>query len=445
MSRFNIAVRHPVQFTFEGAPAQRISANQQLSRSVLSCLLWENEFYEDGQSIADRIQQEADACDPAFVASLAVKARTEAGLRHVPLLLLLNLIKRSGGTLTAQAINAVIRRPDEMSELVAMFLAFNPGKGITHAMRKGLAAAFKRFDEYALAKYDREGAVRLRDVLFMAHPKPDTEEQAALFKRVINRELVIPDTWETELSAGKDKNATFTRLLEEEKLGYLALLRNLRNMVNSGVDRDLINNAILARKGAKWVWPFRYVAAARAVPQLEPVIDQALLAAIGDGIKFSGRTAILVDVSQSMDHKLSAKSDMTRADAAATLAAIFDGEQVRHFSFSWQTVEVPPRKGMAGVDAILQSQQHGGTYLGAAVEQMNQMGGDRLIVITDEQSQDKVPAPKFKNSYMINVASARNGVGYNTGWTAHIDGFSESVLRYIHELETGTWGTVSGE
>ena len=59
---------------------------------------------------------------------------------------------------------------------------------------------------------------------------------------------------------------------------------------------------------------------------------------------------------------------------------------------------------------------------------------DRLIVITDEQSHDAVPQPVAKAAYMINVASNRNGVGYGR-WT-HIDGFSESVLRFIHEVES---------
>ncbi len=57
---------------------------------------------------------------------------------------------------------------------------------------------------------------------------------------------------------------------------------------------------------------------------------------------------------------------------------------------------------------------------------------DRIIVITDEQSHDRVAAPRGKG-YVINVASARNGVGY--GPWVHIDGFSEAVINYIRELE----------
>lgn len=271
-------------------------------------------------------------------------------------------------------------------------------------------------------------------MLFLSHAKPRDEEQAALFKRVVERQLETPDTWEVALSGGADKKETFERLLRDGKLGYLALLRNLRNMTEAGVDRGLIRDAIVARKGAQLVMPFRYVAAARACPQLEPAVDQALCAAVAEAPKLHGRTVVLVDVSGSMDERLSAKSDMKRIDAAAALASVINADDLRVITFSHQLVEVPARRGMAGVDAVIRSQPHGGTYLGSAIHAVNtQVPHDRLIVITDEQSADRVPDPVAKHAYMINVASFRNGVGYGK-WT-HVDGFSEAVIRFIHEIE----------
>ena len=154
-------------------------------------------------------------------------------------------------------------------------------------------------------------------------------------------------------SGGADKKETFERLLREHKLGYLALLRNLRNMVEAGVGDALIREAIIARRGgAERVLPFRYVAAARACPQMEPALDEALCEAIAGLRPLPGRPpAVLVDISGSMNDPLSAKSDLRRVDAAAALAAIIPGN-VRMFSFSDQVVEVPPRRGMAGIDAI---------------------------------------------------------------------------------------------
>lgn len=429
--RVNTARNIPQIKTHEGAVAKNIGAEDQLRRSVLSCLLWEKEFYEDGKDIATRITQLANQVPVQVVTELAKEARHVHGLRHVPLLLLLSLIGRPGSNASV-AIDQTIRRADEMTELLALYWK-DGRKPLAKQLKRGLANAFGRFNEYALAKYDREGPVRMRDVLFMTHPKPKDADQEALFKRVANQEMAIPDTWEVNLSGGGNKKETFTRLIEEGKLGYLALLRNLRNMTEAGVDMDLIKSAILARKGAELVFPFRYVAAARVVPMLEPVLDQALCEAVANAPKLSGTTAVLVDVSGSMDERLSAKSDLKRIDAAAALASVLHGS-LRVFTFSQNIVEVPPRTGMAGVDTIIGSQPHGGTYLGAAIDALNrQVKHDRLIVITDEQSHDRVTDPIAEKAYMINVASAKNGVGYGK-WT-HIDGFSEAVIRFISETE----------
>ena len=417
--------------THEGAPAVRLTAEQALRRSVLSCLLWEDEFYEDGQAIADRITALAAEVAPAAVAALAIEAREDFKLRHAPLMLLCALVKSGSGALVADTIARVIQRADEVTEFVALY--WRHGKRpLAKQMKLGLARAIGKFDAYQLAKYDRDGPIKLRDVLFLVHAKPKDEAQAALWKGLADRTLASPDTWEVALSGGADKRETFERLLAERKLGYLALLRNLRNMDQAGVDEAVVKDAILARRGAERVLPFRYVAAARAAPRFEPWLDQALAETILESPVLAGRTIVLVDVSGSMGVRLSGRSDLTRMDAAATLASVIPGD-VRVFTFSNAVREVPPRRGMAGVDAVVRSQPHGGTELGKAVAHVNGLRHDRLIVITDEQTADRVPSPVAAKAYMVNVASARNGVGYGR-WT-HLDGFSEAVLRFIPEHE----------
>lgn len=434
--------------THEGAPAARISPEQALRRSVCSCLLWEREAYEDGQDIASRIASLAAEVSPKVVADLAYDARTHFNLRHVPLLLCAVLARTgSGSRLVGDTIAATIQRPDELSEFLAIYAKVNgvaPSavkKKLSAQTKKGLAAAFRKFDAYQLAKYfspsgQKDQAVRGRDVMFLAHPKPADETQAELWKRVAAREAIAEggaETWEVALSGGADKKETFERLLRDNKLGYLALLRNLRNMVQADVDRELIKAAIIERRGARRVLPFRYVAAARACPQMEPAIDQALSEAIADMPVLPGKTAILVDVSGSMDARLSGKSDLTRMDAAAALASVIHGD-LRVFTFSDRIVEVPPRRGMAGIDAVIRSQMHSGTYLGKAISALGGIEMDRLIVITDEQAHDHVPVPNAEHAYLINVASAKNGVGYGERWV-HLDGFSEQVIRFVHEFE----------
>jgi 60 kDa SS-A/Ro ribonucleoprotein len=448
--RTNRAVKEAPTFTHEGARAVRVTPEQQLRRTVMSCMLWEGEFYEDGDSIANRIKLLSSTVSPAKVAAIAVEARTVHNLRHVPLLLTATLAGVAGGSsLVSETLASVIQRPDELAEFVSIYAKINGVEAnavkpkLSNQVRKGLAQAFIKFNAYSLAKYNRDNAVKLRDVLFLCHAKAKNAEQEAVWGQLIDGTLPAPDTWEVELSAGKDKKATFERLIREGKLGYLALLRNLRNMVQAGVDAALVNEAILARKGgAERVLPFRYVAAARHAPMYEPALDKSLCTAIGELPAMHGSTVVLVDVSGSMGSRLSGKSEMTRMDAAATLASMLNAEQLRVFSFSSSVVEVPPRKGMAGVDAIIRSQGHGGTRMIEAVDYINrEIPHDRLIVITDEQTaieswipRKGLPAPVCQNAYVINVASARNGVGYGP-WT-HLDGFSEHVLRWIMAYES---------
>lgn len=422
--------------THEGAPAFYDTPEKELRRAVLACLLFEDQFYENGKDIAARISELAALVDPVTTASLAVEARSVYNLRHVPLLLLCALARTGAGGKAdvAGTVERTVQRADELGELLAVY--WRDGKSpIAAGLKRGLARALRKFSAYSLGKYDRDNAkVRLRDVLFMVHAKPRDEEQAAVWKKLVDKTLESPDTWEVALSGGANKRETFTRLLSEGKLGYLALLRNLRNMVEADVDRQLISDAIIARKnGAERVLPFRYIAAARAAPSLEPVIDQALCAAISEMPWLSGKTVVLVDVSGSMGAGLSRKSDLNRMDAAAALASIIPGH-VQVLTFSNRVVEVPPRRGMAGVDAVINSQDHGGTMLGLAVATANSIkDAARVICITDEQSHDRVPDPVAPKAYMVNVASYKPSVAYGP-WT-RIEGFSENVLRYIHATE----------
>lgn len=445
--RTNQPYKSPAPRTHEGAVASRVSALESLQRSVMSCLLWEKEFYEEGEDIAARIVRLVGECDPEIVGNLAVLARQDGKLRHAPLLMTAALARTEKGRSMARIIiPQVVQRADELSELLAIHAKLNGvplsavRKKIPHAMKRGLAEAFSNFDEYQLAKYDRDGAIRLRDVLRLVHPKPSSPEQADLWKRLNSGELATPDTWEVALSSGADKKETFERLISERKLGYLALLRNLRNMVNADCNPVLIEAAILARRGAYNVLPYRFVAALRAAPRFATALDQALRDQVNErSPHMEGTTIIMVDVSASMDRKLSAKSDLTRLDAASTLASVIPGDR-RVFTFSDNLVEVPAWLGMAGIDAINKSQQHRSTMLHRSLLEMAKVTGKRLIIITDEQSSDGITdvPPNIERGYIINVASAQNGVGY--GKWHHINGFSENVLRYIVETEKARLG-----
>jgi VWA domain-containing protein len=181
------------------------------------------------------------------------------------------------------------------------------------------------------------------------------------------------------------------------------------------------------------VLPFRFLAAARHAPQWEEALERAMFRSLEGTQRLAGHTVILVDVSGSMVAPLSRRSQMLRTDAAYGLAVLLReiAEKVSVYTFSNSAKRIPPRRGFALRDAMEASQPHSGTYLGAALDAVDERY-DRIIVITDEQSHDRIAAPRGKG-YVINVASARNGVGY--GPWVHIDGFSEAVINYIRELE----------
>lgn len=425
--------------THEGGRAIPINPEQQLRRSVMACMLWEDTFYEDGESIADRIKNVIPHVHPQTCLDIAVEARTAMKLRHVPLLIAREMARLdTHKPRVSEVLTSIIQRPDELTEFLAIY--WKDGKQpLSKQVKLGLAGAFHKFDAYQLAKYNRPDAIRLRDVLFLCHAKPNSEGEDSLWKQLIADNLPTPDTWEVALSGGADKKATFERMITERKLGAMALLRNLRNMQSYGVSDKVIKEG-LAKMKVDRVLPFRFISAARYAPNLEPALEDALFRCVVGLPKIPGKTVILADVSGSTTSLLSGKSQMMVMDAICGIAMLARElcEEVRVFTFSDRLVEVPLRRGFGLRDAIVGSQPHGSTYLGRAYSQLwgylKVTGNpyDRIIILTDEQAHDNLGKPETKG-YLINVASYQNGVGYHE-WT-HIDGFSEATLNYISRFE----------
>ena len=438
MAKLNVWKRMFPLRTHEGAVAQKVSAKTELRRTVLTCLLWEETFYEKGSGIAARMAELVRENKPEDVAALAREARDAMQLRHTPLFLVRELARRKGtGPLVAETLEHVIQRADELGEFVALYWK-EMKQPLSAGVKRGLARAFVKFDAYQLAKYNRDCVVTLRDVLFLCHAKPRDAAQAELWKRLVEGTLEAPDTWEVSLSGRKDKKETFERLLKEGKLGGMAVLRNLRLMAAAGVSPALIRERL--RSGAARALPFRFVTAARHAPKLEEAIEEAMLKGIGGLEKLPGATGLVVDVSGSMDYRLSSKGEATRMDAAAGLAILLreKSEEFAIASFSDTCVELPARRGFALRDAIAKSQAHSGTYLKRALTQLHETADwrklERLIVITDEQSHDGILPAWTKKAYVLNVAPYKPGISYGNGWT-HIDGWSERVVDYIAGVE----------
>jgi hypothetical protein len=429
----NVPIRNaPV--THEGAPARILTPEMQLRRSVMACMLWEDTFYESGESIADRIRATIPHVDPPIVAKIAVEAREKMKLRHMPLLIVREMARLpKHRAFVADTLSRIIQRADELAEFVAIYWK-EARQPLSAQVKKGLANAFQKFNAYQLAKYNRDGAVKLRDVLFLCHAKPKDEAQAQDWKQLVDGTLPIPGTWENRLSDGEDKKTVWESMLKENTLGGLALLRNLRNMSEAKVDENLIFDALEAVNTER-ILPFRFIAAARYAPQWESKIEKVMFKCIQGRQLMQGKTILLVDVSGSMADAIGGKSDLRRIDAASGLAMLAREmcEQVSIYTFSTSITRVPDRHGFALRDAI--GTPRGGTYLGNAVEEINNAEEyDRLIIITDEQSSQAVPNPKA-TGYVINVAAYKNGIGY--GPWIHIDGWSEAVFDYIQEIQNG--------
>ncbi|MCA8905321.1 MAG: TROVE domain-containing protein, partial [Hyphomonas sp.] len=240
-----MATKNKRQFarTHEGAKGRAFGPEKQLRRALMNCMLWEDQFYENGVSIAERMADLVPKVKAETVAAMAVEAREDMKLRHAPLLIVREMARYDEHkALVADTLERIIQRPDELTEFLSIYwvdalgpLQQRKKAAVSAQAKKGLARAFAKFDAYQLAKYDRDGAVRLRDVLFLVHPKPKNTEQEKVWKQLAEGELSSPDTWEVALSGGADKRETFERLIAEKKLGALALLRNLRGMQVAGV------------------------------------------------------------------------------------------------------------------------------------------------------------------------------------------------------------------
>ncbi len=459
--RTNVAVPGPDTRTHEGTPAPRLTPIKSLRRAVLTALLWEETLYESGDQIAHGIADLIPQCKPVDVAALAVEARDTMYLRHVPLFLMRELAHVKGnGTLVADTLAHIIQRPDELSEYLSLYWrgqADAEKSSLSAGSKRGLARAFQKFTAYSLAKYDQDAAIKLRDVLFLVHAKPKDPGQAAVWAQLVTRTLPTPETWETGLSAGKDKHATWERLLRDGKLGGLAFLRNLRNMMAADVDLALVR-AYFDRPVFDKVLPFRFISAARHVPRLEPELEAAMLRSVASLPKLAGTTALVIDTSPSMwQAKVSAKSELDRFDAAAALAILAREvcASVHVWAFNERAYEVPARRGFALRDALAATKA-GASCGGLAVEAANARGYDRIIVMTDGQwhymigggsfmqnqllregtAQDVSPAPLTAKAYMVNVAPYQHGVG--GGRWQSINGWSEHILAYIAGLERET-------
>ncbi len=385
--RFNFLKKTTkVVSNYEGAKAYAVTPQTELYAAVVTASLSDT-FYEKGNNRLERLQRLVAKNDAEYVARLAVYARTQMNMRSVPLVLAIELAKaNSGNTIVGKTVRGVVKRADEITELLAYYQAANKREGtkklnrLSKQVQKGLSGAFNSFDEYQFAKYNRATDVRLRDALFLVHPKAKDEAQQQLFNKIATDTLATPYTWETELSAlGQAKYASekekaaavkekWEELIDSRKLGYMATLRNLRNMLLAGVSYKhivvvcdyLANEQAVANSKQL---PFRFLSAYRELKELESDMVSMVLGALEDAIRASAQnikgfrkdTAVLIacDVSGSMQKPVSAKSKVLLYDIGLVLGMMLQSRSKRvmtgMFGDRWKVINMPGRNILANV------------------------------------------------------------------------------------------------
>lgn len=340
----------------EGAKDFRMTPEMELYTAIVTSTL-EDTNYEDMPDRIKRIESLVGRVNPEFVAKLAVYARTKMNLRSIPLVLLTLLAKvHNGDDLLSRAVAETVIRPDEIPELLQCYQWLNPSDGVkklgklSKGIQNGLKVAFNRFDEYQFAKYNREGAqVSMKDALFIVHPKAKDAAQQALFDKIVAGTLETPYTWETELSAlgqqhfdsPEEKAAAFRAKWEEliasRKVGYMALLRNLRNIIAAGVRMEYIVMVCVTLSDPEKVrrskqFPFRFLSAYNEISRIDSPYTTAVMTALEEAAKASAEnisgfgfdTSVLLacDVSGSMQHPVGSNSTILLYDIGLMLAML---------------------------------------------------------------------------------------------------------------------------
>lgn len=423
-----------------------------LRRSVMANLLWEDNFYQDGESITDTIKKLIPNVSPKQCFDIAVEARTQQKLRHVPLFIAREMARYpEHRKLVGDLLPQIILRADELAEFLAIY--WKDGKcPVAKQVKIGLALAFRRFNAYQFAKYNRDNAIKLRDVMFLVHPKPDQGKEE-LYKQIAEDTLLTPDTWEVALSAGKDKKETWTRLIEEKKLGVLAFIRNLRNMEQVGVSSDTIMKGF-GTVNPQWILPLNVLAAEKVAPHWGRQLEDLMYRCLADTPKLPGYTILVIDVSGSMGSGFSSKSDMSRLDAGAALAMLASEmcERVKIYAtagndgrYTHATAVVKPHRGFALIEEIKRQEDRlggGGIFTRQCLEYIEAQESEipeRIIIFSDSQDCDhmnaRLPKPFGRRNYIVDVSAHTHGVNYKGLWTAEVSGWSEHFLNYIAGLE----------
>ena len=393
--------KSPDTTNLAGGQAHKQSEKLELVTILLTSFL-ENQFYRSGNDTAKRLTDLVSRIpDKKFVAKAALYARREAGMRSVSHLVAGELAHSvKGQEWTKRFFDRVVYRPDDVLEILAYCLAVY-GKPVPNALKKGLGSALARFDAHQLAKYRRDSAtLKLVDAVNLVHP-PHTEA----LRKLVDGSLTPANTWETQLTragqeaetdAQKDrfKSEVWSRLINERKIGYFALLRNLRNIAEQAPRRidqavEMLTDENLIRKSL--VLPFRFRSALDAleasdVPRqrrqkLVRALNRAADLSLINVPRFGGRTLIAMDCSGSMIGK-----PMKVGSLFASVLFRANDADLMLFSGDARYVNLNADDGVLSIaQRIEEKAEWSGTNFHAVFQRANQ-AYDRVVILSDMQA-----------------------------------------------------------
>lgn len=390
MSRFNATKTTPTTTNVAGGVAYEMS-NEMALVSLLLTSFGDDKYYAKANDEFKRLETLIDACDKYFVAQAIVFARTVFGMRSITHVAASLLAKHIGGAEWASRFfTRVVRRPDDMTEIVAYHKMRK--QKMSNAMKRGFAKAFEGFDRYQISKYRGDGKdVKLVDIVNLCHPV-ECDYNGGAISALVKGELKQEDTWEAMLSqAGSDrdkKREVWHSLIDAKKLGYFALLRNLRNIIQLD-DNELKNKAygVLTNEyliDKSLVLPFRFDTAyeeMRKIGANEAMrqVSRACEISCKNVPRLVGKTLVALDVSGSMNGRPSQIASLF----AAILAKSNDVD-VMTFNDSARYVAFNPDDSLMTIKSSFRF-TGGGTNFNSVFATANK-AYDRIVLLSDMQS-----------------------------------------------------------
>ena len=457
MSRFNKSVVIKRTVNRAGGEAFVQDEKHQLVGLLLTSMLKKQHYRSEDEQMSELISLIAGMKDKHFVAQAAVFARNEYGMRSISHIAAAEIGKQVKGVMwTKEFFRTVARRPDDVTEILAYFIT-NYGDTIPNAMKKGLGMALSGYDAYRLAKYRGEGrVVSLVDAVNLCHPKHTPQ-----LKKLVAGKLVSKDTWESRLTqAGQqaeseedkaDKKAeAWADLIRTRKIGYFALLRNLRNIAQQSPEvldeaLALLVDEKLIRKSL--VLPFRYTT---AFEELQPLGNRNIISALSQALdislanvpKFKGKTLVAMDGSGSMAGQPAKIGSLF----AAVLYKANDADLITFESGAQYITPDPNSSTIAIADGIIKSLRMRGTDFRTIFNTANRHY-DRIIILSDMQAWVGYATPQrefaaYTKRYEANpFIYAFDLQGYGTmqfpaDRIFQLFGFSEKVFDVMQFIET---------